>query len=118
MGLPHHPKTHLEGQILVFRCGPCRRLTSDMTLPSAEVRHQRFAKNRDIATSLATPGLSCARAGKWAGCVKSAVGKRLLQTPLAVPELPDSTPELDGLWTRTSNGRTELKVIRDVAGTS
>ena len=46
-----------------------------MTLPSTEVRHQRFAQNRDIATILAAPGWSCARAGKWAGCVKGAVGK-------------------------------------------
>ena len=50
------------------------------------------------------------------GCVKSTVSKWLRRTPLATPELPpDGTLELDGLWTRTSRGRTELKVIRDVA---
>ena len=32
------------------------------------------------------------------------------------PELPsDGTLELDGLWTRTRTGRTELKVIRNAA---
>ena len=33
------------------------------------------------------------------------------------PQLPpDGTLELDGLWTRTRRGRTELKAIRDAAG--
>ena len=33
-----------------------------------------------------------------------------------MPELPaDGTLELDGLWTRTRSGRTELRVIRDAA---
>ena len=33
-----------------------------------------------------------------------------------VPQLPpEGTLELDGLWTRTRNGRAELKVIRDAA---
>ena len=35
---------------------------------------------------------------------------------MTAPELPpDGTLELDGLWTRTRSGRTELKVIRDAA---
>jgi len=35
---------------------------------------------------------------------------------LATPELPpDGMLEMDGLWTRTRRGRTELKVIRDAA---
>ena len=35
---------------------------------------------------------------------------------MAAPELPpDGTLELDGLWTRTRSGRTELKVIRAAA---
>ena len=60
--------------------------------------------------------MSYARAGNWVGCVKSTVGKWLAKAPLAVPELPpDGTLELDGLWTRTRTGRTELKVIRDAA---
>ena len=50
------------------------------------------------------------------GCVKSTVGKWLEKAPLATPELPpDGTLELDGLWTRTRRGRTELKVIRAAA---
>ena len=50
------------------------------------------------------------------GCVKSTVGKWLRKAPLAVPELPPGgTLELDGLWTRTRQGRAELRVIRDVA---
>ena len=50
------------------------------------------------------------------GCVKSTVGKWLRKTPLAAPELPPAgTLEMDGLWTRTRSGRTELKVIRDAA---
>ena len=50
------------------------------------------------------------------GCVKSTVGQWLEKAPLAAPELPpDGTLEMDGLWTRTSRGRTELKVIRAVA---
>ena len=36
-----------------------------------------FPKNRDTAISLAAPGLSYARAGNWAGCVKSAINKWL-----------------------------------------
>ena len=53
------------------------------------------------------------------GCVKSTVCKWLAKAPLAVPELPpDGTLGMDGLWTRTRSGRTELKVIRAaVAGT-
>ena len=73
-----------------------------------------FQKNRDIAISLAAQGLSYARAGNWVGCVKSTVCKWLEKAPLAVPELPpDGTLEMDGLWTRTRSGRTELKAIRD-----
>ena len=35
---------------------------------------------------------------------------------MATPELPpDGTLEMDGLWTRTRSGRTELKVIRAAA---
>ena len=50
------------------------------------------------------------------GCVKSTVCKGLRKAPLAAPELPpDGTPEMDGLWTRTRSGRTELKVIRAAA---
>ena len=50
------------------------------------------------------------------GCVKSTVGKWLEKAPLAAPELPpDGALEMDGLWTRTRSGRTELKVIRDAA---
>ena len=60
--------------------------------------------------------MSYARAGNWVGCVKSTVCKWLRKAPLAVPRLPpDGTLELDGLWTRTRTGRTELKVIRDAA---
>ena len=61
--------------------------------------------------------MSYARAGKWVGYVKSTVCQWLRKVPLTVPELPPGgTLELDGLWTRTSRGRTELKVIRDAAG--
>ena len=60
--------------------------------------------------------MSYARAGNWVGCVKSTVCKWLEKAPLAAPELPpDGTLEMDGLWTRTRSGRTELKVIRDAA---
>ncbi len=60
--------------------------------------------------------MSYARAGNWVGCVKSTVGKWLRKVPLTAPELPpDGVLELDGLWTRTSRGRTELKVIRNAA---
>ena len=60
--------------------------------------------------------MSYARAGKWVGCVKSTVCKWLRKAPLTAPELPpDGTLELDGLWTRTRSGRTELKVIRNAA---
>ena len=60
--------------------------------------------------------MSYARAGKWVDCVKSTVCKWLRKAPLAAPQLPpDGVLELDGLWTRTRSGRTELKVIRDAA---
>ena len=50
------------------------------------------------------------------GCVKSTVCQWLRKAPLTAPELPpDGVLELDGLWTRTSRGHTELKVIRDTA---
>ena len=69
-----------------------------------------FQKNRDIAISLAAQGLSYARAGNWVGCVKSTVCQWLGKAPLAAPELPpDGALELDGLWTRTRRGRTELR---------
>ena len=69
---------------------------------------------------MAAQGLSYARAGNWVGCVKSTVGKWLRKAPLTAPELPpDGTLEMDGLWTRTRRGRTELKVIRNAtAGTA
>ena len=60
--------------------------------------------------------MSYARAGNSVGCVKSTVCKWLRKAPLAVPELPpDGVLELDGLWTRTRSGRTELKVIYNAA---
>ena len=64
--------------------------------------------------------MSYARAGNRVDCVKSTVFQWLQKAPLAAPELPpDGTLELDGLWTRTRSGRTELKAIRDaVAGTA
>ena len=75
-----------------------------------------FQKNRDAAISLAAQGLSYARAGNWVGCVKSTVCQWLRKAPLAAPQLlPDGTLEMDGLWTRTRSGRTELKVIRNAA---
>ena len=38
---------------------------------------------------------------------------------MTAPELPpDGTLELDGLWTQTRRGHTELKVIRAVGGTA
>ena len=50
------------------------------------------------------------------GYVKSTVPKWLRKAPLTVPQLPPGgTLELDGLWTRTRSGRTELKVIRNAA---
>ena len=50
------------------------------------------------------------------GCVKSTVCQWLQKVPLTAQELPpDGVLELDGLWTRTSRGHTELKVIRDTA---
>ena len=64
-----------------------------------------FPKNRAAAISLAAQGLSYARAGNRVGCVKSTI----CQLP------PDGTLELDGLWTRTRRGRTELKAIRAAA---
>ena len=65
---------------------------------------------------MAAQGLSYARAGNWVGCVKSTVCKWLEKAPLTAPELPpDGTLEMDGLWTRTRSGRTELKVIRNAA---
>ena len=77
-----------------------------------------FQKNRDAAISLAQQGLSYARAGNWVGCVKSTICQWLRKAPLTAPELQDGALELDGLWTRTRGGRTELKVIRDAAGTA
>ena len=97
-------------QYPLFRCHPCRRMASGMTRSGAEVLHHRFAKKRDIAISLAAPGLSCARAGRWAGCVKSAIGKWRRRMPLAAPALPNGRLELDGLWTRTRNERTRIRI--------
>ena len=58
--------------------------------------------------------MSYARAGNWVGCVKSTICEWVRKAPLMAPQLPpDGTLELDGLWTRTSWGRTELKVIRN-----
>ena len=59
--------------------------------------------------------MSYARAGNWVDCVKSTVCQWLPKAPLAAPELQDGALELDGLWTRTRSGRTELKVIRNTA---
>ena len=66
------------------------------------------------ALTLAAQGLSYARAGQWAGSVKSAIGKWLRRTPLPESALSaGSVLELDGLGTRTRAGCTESKVIRD-----
>ena len=57
--------------------------------------------------------MSYARAGNWVGCVKSTLCQWLRKAPLTVPQLPpDGTLELDGLWTRTRSGRTELVAHR------
>ena len=96
-------------QIPAFRCGQCCRMAGGMTLLGDEMRHQQLSKNRDTAISLAAPGLSYARAGNRVGRVKSTISKWLRKAPLATPQLPpDGTLELDGLWTRTRSGRTEL----------
>ena len=104
-------------QIPVFRCGQCRRMAGGMALLGEEMRHQRFAKKTVTSPSAWPPqGLSYARAGNWVGCVKSTVCQWLRKAPLTVPELPpDGVLEMDGLWTRTRRGRTELKVIRNAA---
>ena len=87
-----------------------------MTLSGDKCATSGFTKNRDTAISLAAQGLSYARAGNRVGYVKSRVCKWLRKAPLTAPQLPpDGTLEMDGLWTRTSRGRTELKVIRDAA---
>ena len=50
--------------------------------------------------------------------MKSTICKWLRRTPLPEPQLTGRVLELDGLWTRTRAGRTELKVIRDDTGTA
>ena len=73
-------------------------------------------KTRDRALTLAAQGLSYAQAGQWVGCcVKSTIGRWLRRTPLTEPRFvgKELSLEMDGLWTRSRAGRTELKVIRD-----
>ena len=60
--------------------------------------------------------MSYAQSGQWFGFVKSTMCRWLRREPVAQPELRGRVLELDGLWTRTRAGATELKVIRDENG--
>ena len=74
-------------------------------------------KTRELAIKLAAQGLSYAQSGQWFGCVKSTWCRWLRREPLRAPEFDGPAAlEMDGLWTRTRAGPTELKVIRDEKG--
>ena len=61
--------------------------------------------------------MSYAQSGPWFGCVKSTLCRGRRREPLRAPEFEETaTLEMDGLWTRTRAGATELQVIRDAKG--
>ncbi len=60
--------------------------------------------------------MSYAAASGWVGSVKSSLCRWLRRTPLRQPQLRGRRLEMDGLWTRTRSGRTEIKVVRDENG--
>ena len=62
-------------------------MAGGMTPLDDNTRNLRFSKTRDRALTPAAQGLSCDRAGQWAGGVKSAIGKWLRRTPLPEPQL-------------------------------
>ncbi len=100
----------------VFRGGERWQMTRGMALRGTEERYARYSKNREPAVKLAAPGLSYAQSGPWLGCVKSALC-RWRRVRVRAPELQQSAVlEMDGLWTRTAAGATELRAIRDAEG--
>ena len=54
--------------------------------------------------------------GELFGFAKSTLCKWLKQEPIERPPLRGQVLEMDGVWTRTSVGREELKVVRDDQG--
>ena len=87
-----------------------------MTLSGDKCATSGFTKNRDAAISLAARLIELRLRREVGGLHKSSICQWLRKVPLAAPQLPpDGTLEMDGLWTRTRRGRTELKVIRDAA---
>ena len=73
-------------------------------------------KTREKAIELAALGLSYSKVGSLFGFAKSTLCKWLKQEELSKESMTGRVAELDGLWTRTSKGQTELKVIRDNEG--
>lgn len=65
---------------------------------------------------LAALGLSYSKVGMLLGFTKSTLCKWLKQEGLDSDGLDGQVLELDGLWTRTTLGKAELKVVRDGAG--
>lgn len=63
-------------------------------------------------------GLSYNQVGQLLGFAKSSLCKWLKGTPEAARALRGQVVEMDGLWTRTKAGKTELKVVRDEQGQS
>lgn len=62
-------------------------------------------------------GLSYSKVGQLLGFAKSTLCKWLKQESKVEGSLRGEVVELDGLWTRTQEGREELKVVRDEEGT-
>ena len=113
MELLHHLETQLERPI------PAQLQAA---LQQARDDYQPLCNQCDLAMhrhhTIAMPAPLLRATAKWVGCVKSTVCQWLRKVPLAVPQLPDGVLEMDGLWTRTRRGRTELKVIRAAGGTA
>ena len=93
-------------QVPVFRCAPCRRpkISTDYWRddpagrPGSLTRQRAISgsqKTRDRALTLAPQGLSYARAGQLADCVKSAIGKWLRRTPLTAPQFAAADADAD-----------------------
>ena len=88
------------------RCGWRRR----------ESATSAWARFRARADAIASRGISYERVGKMLGFAKSTLCKWLKQERYKLPKLSGEVLELDGIWTRVSGGKVELKVARDERG--
>ena len=108
----------LELQIPVSRCGECHSITSGAELLGDENATAGTRKNRRMGREAGCPGTEL-RPVRAVGGLRNKHPVPLGQPGAArQPVLSGKVGEVEGLWTRTSSGSREVRVIRDERGTA